>query len=221
MWRDEHGKALSDYSRPSVAVDVALLAVVSGGLAVLLHRPDSGYAAGRWCLPGTFVHENELLAAAALRAVRDKAGVEGANPRQLRVFDALGRDERGRVMSVAHVDLVRTPVVGDRAALVSVSGDGVRPPGRRRGLPFDHDEIVAAALDWARAAHRRSPDPAGLLEDTFTLLELQRLHAAVVGSPLVKDTFRRSMLPHLEPTGLERVGTVGRPAALYRVSGRP
>src|SRR5437763_4779432 len=109
---------LAQWPRPSVAVDVALLTVrPPGELAVLIHRRAGGYGKGRWSLPGTFVHEGETLQRAALRALRDKAGVRGEHPQQLRVFDAPRRDDRGWVMSVAHADLVPyerlEPVLGD------------------------------------------------------------------------------------------------------------
>lgn len=222
MWRDSSGSALGDYPHPSVAVDVALLTVVGtqprGQLSVLLHKPEGGFAAGRWCLPGVMIQMGELVSEAALRALRDKGGVTGEAPRQLKVFDALDRDERGRVLSVAHVDM--SPEVrlaeSEARALAPISGDRAQPPGRQRRLPYDHDLIVSEAVAWARAAYGRQADPSGLLGDEFTLSDLQKVHEAVAGVAFVKDTFRRSFSEYLLPTGSERTGTVGRPAALYR-----
>src|SRR3712207_5563462 len=81
---------LEKWPRPSVAVDVALLTVVPVGrdmdLRVLVHERGPGYGAGRWSLPGTFVHEGERLEQSALRALRDKVGVRGERPQQLLVF---------------------------------------------------------------------------------------------------------------------------------------
>jgi 8-oxo-dGTP diphosphatase len=118
MEQSESGRRWDSYPRPSVAVDVALLTVTGKGrekcLAVLVHRPSVGYAAGRWALPGTFVRDGELLADAALRALCDKVDVVGRSPRQLRVFDALRRDDRGRVITVAHVDLVPSEALVSR-----------------------------------------------------------------------------------------------------------
>lgn len=60
------------------------------------------------------------------------------------------------------------------------------------------------------------PDPAGLLGGSFTILRLRQLHEAVAGTALQKDTFRRNMLPHLEPLDELEDGVVGRPARLFR-----
>ena len=222
-WTDASGRTLGDYPRPSVAVDVALLTVVwegrRGRLCVLLHRRDEEYAEGRWSLPGTFVRERELLADAALRALADKAGVTGESPRQLRVFDDPDRDDRGRVLSVAHVDLV--PVerlqVHDRCALAPVEGRPGRAvvPDGSAGLAFDHDLIVDEAARWARRSYRRYVDPARLVGEEFTLRQLQRAHEAVLG-PLPKDAFRRSVEPRLVETGRLSSGSVGKPARVFR-----
>lgn len=222
MWKDEHGKTLQDYWRPSIAVDVALLTVVPTGrsavLSVLLHQPATGFAAGKWCLPGTFLHEGETLADAALRALREKVGVQGRAPRQLKVFDAPDRDERGRVLSVAHVDVLpdrQLQLPGLSWALAPVNGERAQPPGPQKKLPYDHDHIVAQAVRWVRAAYAQSADPFRLVGEQFTLSDLQRLHEAVAGKPLVKDTFRRGVIDQLVATGQERTGAVGRPAAVY------
>jgi 8-oxo-dGTP diphosphatase len=215
-WRDESGRTLADYPRPSVAVDVALLTVrADGRLAVLVHRRGGGHAPGRWALPGTFLHERERLAEAALRALRDKTAVRGERPEQLGVFDEPDRDDRGRVLTVAHVDLVPAERLADQVT-APISGDRAESPDGA-ALAFDHDAIVARAVAWARALHRDRPDPRHLLPgDTFTLHELQRLHEAVLGEPLQKDTFRRRMLGALEETDRLTRGTPGKPARLFR-----
>lgn len=222
MWRDSSGRTLSEYPHPSVAVDVALLTVVwmerRGTLSVLLHKPEAGFAADQWCLPGVMVQMEELLSDAAVRALRDKGGVTGAAPRQLKAFDAPDRDERGRVLSVAHVDVVPEVRLAESECrvLAPISGDRAQPPGRQRRLPYDHDLIVSDAVAWARSAYGRRADPFRLLGQEFTLSDLQEVHEAVAGVAFVKDTFRRAFSGYLVPTGGERTGAVGRPAALYR-----
>lgn len=216
-WKDSSGRALDDYPRPSLAVDVALLTVSDDRLCVVLHRPSDGFAAGQWALPGTFMRIDETLSEAALRALHDKAAVTGRAPRQLRAFDALKRDERGRVVSIAHVDLV--PVASLSAAVLApLDGERVTIPGRQRRLPFDHDEIVTEAARWARLAYRDRPDPEQLLGTSFTLFELRKLHAAVLGEAdtPAKDTFRRRVQEHLVDTGEVSTGHVGKPARLFR-----
>lgn len=200
--------ALERYPRPSVAVDTAVLTVTSAGELAVLLLPAEERGGMPVRLPGTFLHEGELLADAVLRSLRAKAGVAGLAPRQLHVFDAVDRDDRGRVLSVAHVDVVRASQLPPDALVAPISA---LPP-----LAFDHDRIVAFAVDHLRAEYREAPDPRGLIEAPFTLSRLRALHEAVLGERLLPDTFRRAMLPDLVATGEMERSRRGRPAELFR-----
>ena len=243
--RDSANKTLEDYPRPSVAVDTAVLTVPeSGRLSVLLTLANDAAASGgasgspgEWRLPGTFLHPGETLSDAVLRSLREKAGVEGLRPRQLRVFDAPGRDNRGWVLSVAHLDAVRA----DRIPLIERTR--LVPIDKLPTLTYDHGAIVAAAVDALRDEYRHEPDPAGLLpadpdavvadatrptpdaarppepDGAFTMRDLRHLHEAVLGERLVADTFRRTMLPGLRATRQMRRGVRGKPAELFLRAG--
>ncbi|MFM8352406.1 MAG: NUDIX hydrolase [Actinomycetales bacterium] len=214
MVTDAAGKTLEDYPRPSVAVDTAVLTVPDdeqAQLSVLLVRREGTHRSGQWVLPGTFIHVDETLADAVLRSLRDKAHLQGLCPRQLHVFDEPGRDDRGWVLSVAHVDVVPA----DRLSTALQAGCILMPVDEVRGLAFDHDAIVQMAADDVRGRYREHPDPDRLLPEPFTLLQLQRLHEAVAGEDLVKDTFRRSMERYLVDTGARTEGSRGKPARLW------
>jgi 8-oxo-dGTP diphosphatase len=210
------GTSLLDYPRPSVAVDTAVLTVADGSVCVLLVRRAEDHQHGRWALPGTFLRERETLADAVLRSLREKAGISGRVPRQLQVFDDPARDDRGWVLSVAHVDVVPLAALEEALAscvrLASVTGE----PELIAGLPYGHADIVAKAVEWLRAAYAEAPDPGKLLGEPFTLKELRELHEAVAGSTLMRDTFRRFMEPKLRGTGQMSDGTRGRPSRLWR-----
>jgi 8-oxo-dGTP diphosphatase len=216
-YRDSAGKTLADYPRPSVAVDAALLTVMpdEDWLSVLqVQRTEgaSGVPAAGWGLPGTFLHQGELLLDAVQRSLQEKAGVEGTRPRQLHVFDKPDRDDRGWVLSVAHMDVVRPERLNGRIArktrIVAADDLGV--------LPYDHTEIITRAVATVRASYELAPDPERLLTEPFTILQLRLLHEAVVGRKFQRDTFRRLMEPQLAGTGKTTAGTRGRPAELFR-----
>ena len=220
VYRDSAGRTLEEYPRPSVAVDTAVLTVgPDDTLDVLLVRRDSAHRRDEWGLPGTFLHEGERLADAVLRSLDEKVGLRGtATPRQLHVFDDPDRDDRGWVLSVAHVLVLPRRRV---EPALDARPDDVRacPVRRARGLPFDHDAIVRMAVRRVREQYRERPDPKGILPQPFTMRQLRELHATVAGvdvADLKPDTFRRRMEPQLHDTGTTTEHTVGRPAALYR-----
>lgn len=212
-FRDSSGRTLADYPRPSVAVDTALLTLQASGtakpeLAVLeVRRPE----ARGWALPGTFLHEGERLIDAVQRSLRVKAGVTGLRPRQLRVSDEPHRDDRGWVLSVAHVDA--GPLDRLRSRSVHTRLVPVERPGR---LPYGHASIVRLAVEGLRERYVAAPDPDLLLPVTFTLRELRLAHEAVARRTLQRDTFRRSMQDQLAPAGQRSAGSRGRPAELFR-----
>lgn len=214
--RGPRPRTLLDYPRPSVAVDAAVLTVSEGTLSVLLVRRASGDRAGEWALPGTFLRERELLSDAVLRCLREKAGITGRVPLQLHVFDDPDRDDRGWVLSVAHVDMVplaalESALASDGVMLVSVSAEA----DVVARLPYGHADIVANAVGRMRLAYAEAPDPGALLEEPFTLKDLRDLHEAVAGETLMRDTFRRFMEPKLVGTGKMSDGTRGRPSRLW------
>lgn len=92
----------------------------------------------------------------------------------------------------------------------------VDSPGR---LPWGHEGISKRAVDHVRADYLDKPDSAGLLGDEFTLRDLRLVHEAIAGKAVQRDTFRRTMEPHLAATGSTTVRGRGRPAELFRRSG--
>ena len=131
------------------------------------------------------MHPGERLADAVTSSLTQKAGVTGGHPAQLVVFDDPGRDERGWVLSVAHLAVI------PYAALVDVlhaHPDRVRlaPVSRPGPLPYDHKAIVAAAVNELRRRYADRPDPEHLLGPRFTIRELRDIHEAIAGTTLQK-----------------------------------
>lgn len=212
--REDAGKALTDFPRPSVAVDTAVLTVRGGQLSLLVVAQDK--APGfEWALPGTFLHEGERLADAVLRSLEKKAGITGRTPQQLYVFDDPKRDPRGWVLSVAHVDMVplrklERALENEEVKLLPLSGDVP-------ALPYDHTAIVERAVQWMRDEYEDEPDPGLLLVEPFTLRDLRMLHNAVKGEERQRDTFRRKMVASekIVETGEITGGGRGRPSRLW------
>jgi len=216
---------LTDYPRPSLAVDTAVLTVTprvkpsplrpSLQLRVLLVRRPEDTAEPPWALPGTFVHAKERLTDAVARSLSDKAGISRPGPTtQLRVFDDPDRDPRGWVVSVAHLTTIAHH---DLLAPLTAYPDRVRlaPVSKPGKLPYDHAAILATAVTRLRELYRRSPDPLRLLGSRFTMSQLRQVHEGVHGAHLQKDTFRRAMEPRLRPTDTLSTGGVGRPSQVF------
>lgn len=233
-YRDSSGATLADYPQPSVAVDTAVLTLAPRArpapgapphrLSVLLVRRPEGADGPQWALPGTFLHQGERLADAVTRSLTEKAGITAGHPAQLAVFDEPDRDERGWVLSVAHLAVIPYAALAD-ALLAHPDRVRLAPVSRLEPLPYDHKAIVAAAVRELRRRYADRPDPEHLLGTRFTFRELREVHEAIAGTTLQheavagtlqKDTFRRAMDPHLQGTGTMSTGTIGRPSQRFR-----
>lgn len=212
-----------DLPRAAVTVDLAVLAVQDQALQVLTVRRGSPPYAGRRALPGGFVHPDEDLQQAARRELAEETGIKvrSAHIEQLRAYGAPRRDPRGRIVSVAHLVLVRepgTPGGGSDAAAAQWSPvDEVL--GSPRRVAFDHVTIlrdaharVQDALEYSTLATRLCPSP-------FTVAELRGVYEVVWGQDLDPRNFHRKMTSTpglLVDTGKVTTRNGGRPAALYR-----
>lgn len=212
-----------DYPRPSVAVDIVLFAFLQDDLKVLLIERNAEPYAGRWALPGGFVRMDEELDAAARRELEEETGVRDVYLEQLYTFGAPDRDPRTRVISVAHFALVSAAEVSRNRVQAATDAAEARwwsmyalPP-----LAFDHDRILAYALQRLRWKLEWTALGFLLLPDEFTLSALQRVNERVLDEKLDKRNFRRKFL---DMGVLEESGNVAkgdhRPARLYRFTAR-
>ena len=200
------------------SVDVVLLTIADGALKVALLERDHDPFRGTLALPGGFIHpdEDRDTQAAATRMLRNKTGIVSPYLEQLGTFSGRARDPRGWSLAVTYYALVSHAVIAEAGSSAVV----LQPAGEARGLPFDHSQIVAAALGRVQSKSSYSSLPVYLCGDTFTLPELQAVYEIVLGEPINKVSFRRKMeeLALLEPIeGALQAGKAHRPAQLYRL----
>ncbi len=208
----------TEFPRPIVTVDIVLLTLRDGALHVaLLPRPGEPHA-GVCALIGGYVHtdEDEDAEAAVQRILRAKAGLTGIFFEQLKTFASADRDPRGWSVSIAYFALVPSDIL----ARAGVSLE-LRPAHAPGDLPFDHNAIIAAALERLRGKGAYSTIPARLLPDVFTMSELQAIYETVMGERLDQSAFRRKItdLNILEEVTGEKRQTerARRPTTLYRL----
>ncbi len=191
----------------AVTVDVVILTVQHGQLCVLLVRRGAHPYLGRWALPGGFVTPRETLDQAAVRELAEETGVRsgGFHLEQLGTYGDPDRDPRMRVVSIAYLALIPdppTPVGGTDASDARLWP--IADAGTRLKLAFDHDRIVADAIERARAKLEYTSVATSLLEMPFTMGDLRRVYEAVWGTELHAANFRRKVLAtpgFVTPTG--------------------
>ncbi|MET3804095.1 8-oxo-dGTP diphosphatase [Nakamurella sp. UYEF19] len=211
-----------DYPAVGVTVDLVVLTIRSGALAVLTIRRGEAPFRGRWALPGGFLRPDEDLQAAAQRELAEETSLPAGSVHveQLGTYGAPRRDPRMRVVTVAYLALAADlpePAAGTDAAEARFAdvADMLRP-GR---LAFDHHRILTDGVERARSKIEYTPLATVFCPDQFTVAELRRAYEAVWGVDLDPRNFHRKVTGatgFLVETGEMTGRDGGRPARLYR-----
>lgn len=232
-----------DYPLPACTVDMVIFTIRNGRLMVLLIKRRDKPFKGQWAIPGGFVDvgvghaprgkqgegldeaaARELLEETSLRRERDNVFLE-----QLYTFGTPGRDPRGRVITVAYYALISPEAyhrveAGDDAAEAEWFHvpDVIGETGGM-GLAFDHDEILATAVDRIRGKIDYDPRLVrALLPEEFTAKEFRRVHEIVKGTTWDTSNFYKRWRRMVEDGRFEELDEMkeqrgaGRPAHLYR-----
>ncbi len=185
------------YPHPAVTVDSVVFGLDNEELKILLIRRKLEPFKGAWAIPGGFIQMDESLDDAAKRELLEETGVEHLYLEQLSTFGNPGRDPRERVITVAYfaiVNLFDHRVKADSDAEEAGWFPVEDPPE----LAFDHNIILAAALERLQGKIRYQPLVFEFLPEKFTLSQVQKLYETVLCRPLDKRNFRKK----IQGTGL-------------------
>ena len=214
---------LKRYEMPFTRIELAIMSVIEGRLAVLLGRRAEAPHKGKWALPGGVlrIDLDRDLDDAAQRVARERLGVEVPYLRQLRAVGGATRDVRAPwAVSIAYRALIQIdsidPMAGKRLEAIRwMSADDAMVDPL---LAFDHADLIRSATDVTRSEIERLELPFGFLPGQFTLGELQACCEAILGRRLDKSSFRRRLDERdlLESVPGEMRTGAFRPAQLYR-----
>lgn len=134
---------------------------------------------------------DETAEQGALRELREETALVPSAIGQLGVFSDVHRDPRERVITIAFYALVKPSEVeggddADEAAWFSI--DELPQPA------FDHSDIINAALERLRRDIHFEPIGFDLLDDEFTIPDLQRLYEIILGVKFDRRNFQRKIL---------------------------
>lgn len=181
------------HARAALTVDGVVFGLDEDDLKVLLIQRDIEPFAGRWALPGGFVHLDETLDQAVLRELQEETGLAKVYLEQLYTFSDLDRDPRERVITVAYYALVRLSDHKVQAATDARNAAWFAVDDLPK-LAFDHDAILDMALKRLQGKVRYQPIGFELLPPKFSLTRLQRMYEIILERELDKRNFRKKVL---------------------------
>ena len=198
--------------------------------AALNAEGEPNIEGGKWALPGGFIHPEETAYEAAKRELKEETGVDGIHIEHYGMYDKLGRDKRGWIISNAHYAIVPEENIDSREA--ADDADDVQLFTINEvfalELAFDHSRVIKDALEAVRKDVLQTTVVKNFLTEEFKLEDLRQVLLAIINDPVVnsKSAFFRKAprLPFIiealdknqVPKTAVPTSTTKRPTKLYR-----
>ena len=170
-----------DYPKLSLTTDAVVFGYdfINNDLKVLLIQRANQPFKDRWALPGGFVDMNETVEESVKRELKEETNLEDIFLEQLQTFSQLGRDPRGRTVSVVFYGLINmnkyTPKPGDDAQNVEWFSIKKTP-----FLAFDHGEIISKAIIQLHNKIKYEHIDFLFIPKAFSLLQLENIKKSLI-----------------------------------------
>lgn len=201
-----------------LTIDVVVFTIKDNKLQVLLTKRNKEPFMGRWAIPGGFIRLSENLDDAAMRILKEKTDVEDIYLEQLYTFGDPLRYPNARVITCAYFALVKAEDVEHIFEKENIEDVNWHNVYELPEMAFDHKKIIEYSLQRTRERLEYFPITYKLLQDKFTLTELQKTYELILNKQLDKRNFRKKILAGnmLVETDEFTKSASKRPAKLYK-----
>jgi 8-oxo-dGTP diphosphatase len=179
-----------DYFNIALSVDCVIFGYDNKELKVLLIKSDLEEFSGLYSLLGDLVRPDEDLDSAPYRVLYERTGLEDVYLEQVHTFGSIGRHPSGRVITTAYYSLI--DIRHHQLSLTDNELHWHKVDDLKR-MAFDHKSILDACLQKLRSQVMEEPIVFNLLQEKFSLRELQELFEAILGTPLDRRNFRKKI----------------------------
>lgn len=199
-----------------VSVDCIIFGYENECLKVLVQQRKFEPFVGELSLMGGFVQQSESIDEAARRIIQERTGLKDVFLAQVGAFGSLDRDSAARVVSICYFTVVNQQDCDKK--LNEVNHGFWADVNKLPKLIFDHNKMVQQAHALLQRRISYSPIAMGLLPNSFTLSQLQKLYEVIWGQEIDKRNFRKRIaeMTFIEETGEIDKTTSKRGARLFR-----
>ena len=138
------------YQRPAVTVDIIVIKKDDIDKILLIKRENEPFK-DSWALPGGFVDIEEELVESAFRELQEETGIFDIGLKQFCTYGKLGRDPRGRTISVVYfgylTNLNQDIKANDDAKELAWFSLSKLPT-----LAFDHKDIISDFIGYKKSS---------------------------------------------------------------------
>jgi len=201
------------YPRPAVSTDCVIFGFNGKDINVLLVRRGNDPFKGILALPGGFLEPNETLEECAKRELLEETGIKSINLRQYAVFSELERDPRTRVISVLFYGLLGPSAMESQDICCGSDASELKwmllnEAMSNNNLAFDHREAIVKAKETLSLALNREPVVFEMLDERFTIKQLQAIYEALLNIEFDRANFHKKMVG--DPVAAAKIKPSGR-----------
>jgi len=139
------------YPRPALTVDIIVINKDDMDKILLIKRKNEPFK-DFWALPGGFIDIDEELTESALRELQEETGISDIKLRQFGTYGKLGRDPRGRTISVVYYGYL-TNYNQDIMANDDAKDLDWFSLNNLPALAFDHKEIISDFMEYQKSSN--------------------------------------------------------------------
>ncbi|MFN2438577.1 MAG: NUDIX domain-containing protein [Chitinophagaceae bacterium] len=172
----------------AVSVDCVIFGYENKQLKILLIKSDLKEYEGLWSLLGDLVKPTEDIEEAPYRVLEERTGLHDVYLEQVYTFGGINRHPSGRVITTAYYSLVNSKSHKLKLTENELHWHSV---DEIENLAFDHKIILDTCLNRLRHQIMEEPVVFNLLQEKFSLRELQDLYEAILGTMLDRRNFRK------------------------------
>ncbi len=129
-----------------VTVDATVFTHSGDKTKVLLIERGNEPFKGKWAVPGGFVNMDEELEDAVVRELAEETGLTGVQLEQMHTFGTVGRDPRGRQITIAYMGVATEEQTKVKAGDDADQAKWFDIEELPEDLAFDHDEVIRFAV---------------------------------------------------------------------------
>lgn len=142
----EKGYYTYEWPRPMVTVDAVVFKHSQDKTTLLLIKRKNDPFKGKWAFPGGFIEMDEELEDAAARELTEETGLKNVNLEQMHTFGTVGRDPRGRQITIAFIGFTN-----EKNAVIKAGDDAEQAQwfdieNLPKDMAFDHEKVAKIAI---------------------------------------------------------------------------
>lgn len=204
-------------NRMLVAIDCIIFGFDGEEIKLLVVKRKIKPEKDKWSLMGGFLDQTEDLEEGASRILYNLTGLNNIYVEQIMTAGKIDRDPVERTISVVFFALINIHDQDQEA--VKAHNAYWWSLEQKPKLIFDHDEMVAKALEYLRYKAALHPLGFELLPERFTIPQLQKLYEAIYSMKLDRRNFSRKILLTglLIDTGEKDAQSTTKKASLFRL----